>query len=84
MTHEAAAGRDHLVAVGQSMRERAFAQKVRFTPHSEDTFLIGRRAGGDSAKTYEFSARGACVEKRMSFRITTALIGGFSPIAENG
>jgi hypothetical protein len=43
-------------------------QNVRFTPGSEEAFLIGRRAGRDSKITYEFVARGACAEKRMSFR----------------
>jgi len=38
------------------------------TPHSEETFPIGRRAGCDSAITYEFSALGVCDEKRMSLR----------------
>jgi hypothetical protein len=42
------------------------SEYVRFTPHSEETFLIGRPARGDSAKTYEFSVP-----------VTAALIGGF-------
>ncbi len=46
----------------------ASSENVRFTPHSEETFLLGRRAGRDFAITYEFSARGACAAIRMSFR----------------
>jgi hypothetical protein len=41
---------------------------VRFTRYSEEAFLFGRRAGRDSAITYEFSGRAACAEIRMSFR----------------
>jgi hypothetical protein len=40
---------------------------VRFTPHPEETFLICRRTGRDSAISCEFSTREARAEKRMSF-----------------
>ena len=33
------------------------SKNVRFAPHSEETFLNGRRARRDSAIRYEFSAR---------------------------
>jgi hypothetical protein len=42
-------------------------KNVGFTPQSEETLLIGRRAVRHSAITYEFSVRGACAEKRTSF-----------------
>jgi hypothetical protein len=41
---------------------------VRFMPRFEDTFAIGRCAERESAITYEFWTRGACAEKRMTFR----------------
>jgi hypothetical protein len=45
-------------------------------------FLIGRRAGRDSAITYEFSARAACGEIRMAFRDELALNGGLMALPE--
>ena len=50
----------------------------RRTP--EETFLTGRRAGGDSAKTHEFSALRTRAEIRMSFRDALALIGRFMEV----
>jgi hypothetical protein len=49
----------------------------------EETFLIGRRAGHDSAITYEFSARGACAEKRVSFRCHGGTYRSFDGMSEN-
>jgi hypothetical protein len=43
-------------------------KNVRFTPPPEGRFCRGWRTKRESAITYEFSARGACAEKRMSFR----------------
>ena len=59
-------------------------KNVRFTLQFEETFLIGHRAGRDSAKTYEFSARGACAEKRMTFPVLSeaSLIGGLMAFPE--
>jgi hypothetical protein len=61
------------------------AKNVRFTPHSEESFLIGRRARRDSAITYEFPAPRTVCQKTDEFPVpvTPSLIGRFSPIAEN-
>ena len=65
---EHAGGQPAARATGyQTARLFARPKNVGFTPHSEETFPISRRAR-DSAITYEFWARRACAKKRMTFR----------------
>ena len=56
-----------VLAAGPKPADRGALVNVRFTPYPDETFL-GRRAERDSAIMSEFSARGACAEKRVSFR----------------
>jgi hypothetical protein len=60
------------------------SRHVRFTPHSEEIWLVGRRAWHDSAITYEFSALGACAEKRMSFCVSPGTYRWFFGCTRNG
>jgi hypothetical protein len=43
-------------------------KNVRFTPQPQGRLIRSLSARPHSAKTHEFSARGSCAKKRMSFR----------------
>jgi hypothetical protein len=60
-------------------------ENVRFTPHSEELLLIGRRAGRESAITDQFPALGSDCRKTCGFLAwaDASLIGGLMAIAGN-
>jgi hypothetical protein len=54
---------------------RVVPKIVRFLPPILGRLIRSRSLKPHSAITYEFSARGACAERRMIFRVTATLIG---------
>jgi hypothetical protein len=71
-----------LFAKPDSRRNLKQLEIVRFTQHSEETFLLGRRAERESAITYEFSALSVCRKTDEFLPVTAAVIGRFSAFAE--